>query len=195
MKIVLASGNAGKLAEFRALLPAGYEMVSQAEVGISPGPETGTTFVENALQKARHAAGPGLPVLADDSGICVDYLRGAPGLYSARYAGEQASDRDNNDKLLAQLEGVSAEARTAYFHCTLVFLRHPEDPAPVVCQANWYGRILAKPVGGGGFGYDPVFYVPDQNMSSAELAPEVKNRISHRGQAARKWADTLQAKG
>ena len=195
MKIVLASGNAGKLREFRKLLPDGVDMVSQAELGISPGPETGTTFVENALQKARHAAGPGLPVLADDSGICVDHLRGAPGLYSARYAGGQATDEDNNAKLLAKLNGVVAEARTAYFHCTLVFLRYPEDPAPVVCQANWYGRILEQPVGVGGFGYDPIFHVPDHNMSSAELAPEVKNRISHRGQAARAWVQALRLPG
>lgn len=195
MKIVLASGNAGKLREFRALLPSGFEMVSQAEVGISPGPETGATFVENALQKARHAAGPGFPVLADDSGICVHHLRGAPGLFSARFAGEQASDTDNNNQLLARLAGVPEASRTAFFHCTLVFLRHAEDPAPIVCQGNWHGRILHEPVGGGGFGYDPIFYVPDQKMSSAELAPEVKNRLSHRAQAARQWAERLQLEG
>lgn len=191
MKIVLASGNAGKLAEFQELMPVGYQMIPQSELGIRPGPETGATFVENALQKARHAAAAGLPVLADDSGICVTALGGEPGIYSARYAGENASAEANNVKLLQALRAVPQDRRDAFFHCTLVFIRHADDPAPVVCQSNWHGRILEATSGDAGFGYDPVFFVPEHHCSAAELPPAVKNAISHRAKAARQWVETL----
>lgn len=186
-RIVVASGNAGKLAEFNRLLgEAGVEFVAQGELGVDDIPETGLSFVENALLKARHAAQvTGLPALADDSGLCVDALDGAPGLYSARYAGEPVDPSRNIDKLLGALDGVPGQARGAYFHCTLVLLRHALDPRPLVASGEWRGRILAAPRGAGGFGYDPVFLDPQTGLTAAELEPERKNRISHRGQALR----------
>ena len=184
-RVVVASGNTGKLAEFNRLLgAAGIEFIAQGELGIEDVEETGLTFVENALLKARHAARvSGLPALADDSGLCVDALGGAPGLYSARYAGEPGNAARNIDKLLAALDGLPPAQRDAYFHCTLVLLRHADDPRPLIAQGEWHGRILDAPRGAGGFGYDPLFLDPENNLTAAELEPEVKNRISHRGRA------------
>jgi XTP/dITP diphosphohydrolase len=183
-RIVVASGNAGKLAEFNRLLgEAGIEFVAQGELGVDDIEETGLTFVENALLKARHAAQvTGLAALADDSGLCVDALGGAPGLYSARYAGEPGDAARNIDKLLAALDGVPDEQRGARFHCTLVLLRHAGDPQPLIAEGQWHGRILHAPRGSGGFGYDPLFLDPC-GQTAAELEPAFKNRISHRGQA------------
>jgi len=185
VKLVLASGNAGKLAELRGLLAdTGHEVVPQGTLGVADIEETGLTFVENALLKARHAARTtGLPALADDSGLCVDALGGAPGLYSARYAGTQGNADANIAKLLANLEGVAATERTARFVCVLVLLRHADDPQPVIAEGTWEGRILDVAQGHGGFGYDPVFFSPAHGCSAAELAPALKNRDSHRGQA------------
>lgn len=183
-RIVLASGNAGKAREIGALLaPTGIEVVSQAAFGLESADETGLTFIENALLKARHAAqGSGLPAIADDSGLVVDALGGAPGIHSARYAGD-GGDAANIARLLDALEGVPEAERTARFVCVAVFLRSPEDPLPVVCQGAWEGRIATRPRGAGGFGYDPVFLPLGDARSAAELAPEEKNRCSHRGRA------------
>ncbi|MFZ5661112.1 MAG: RdgB/HAM1 family non-canonical purine NTP pyrophosphatase [Pseudomonadota bacterium] len=182
---VLASGNAGKLREMRALLAeTGIELVAQGELGIADIEETGLTFVENALLKARHAAAvSGLPALGDDSGLCVDALGGAPGLYSARYAGGHGDARANIAKLLDALRGVPDEARGAHFYAVIVLVRHAEDPQPLIAEGLWRGRILHAPRGDGGFGYDPVFFDPVHGGSAAELEPALKNRISHRGQA------------
>jgi XTP/dITP diphosphohydrolase len=184
-RLVLASGNAGKLAELRALLAGdGFDLVPQSELGVDDIEETGLTFVENALLKARHAARrTGLPALADDSGLCVDALGGAPGLYSARYAGTQGDARANIAKLLEALADVPEERRTAHFHAVVVLLRHADDPQPIIAEGRWPGRILHAPRGGRGFGYDPVFLDPVHAASAAELDPALKNRISHRGQA------------
>lgn len=185
-KIVLATGNAGKLKELRALLAdQSFEVLSQKDLGVSDAEETGLSFVENAILKARHAARiTGLPALADDSGLCVDVLGGAPGIYSARYAGVGASDADNNRKLLGALEAHRSGAPlTARFVCVLVLVRHAEDPLPLICQGEWEGEILAAPRGEQGFGYDPLFLVPSDGMSSAELLRERKNALSHRGRA------------
>ena len=182
-KVVLASGNQGKLREFfRILGSAGFEIVAQSEYDVPDVDETGLTFVENAILKARNAAKiTGLPALADDSGIEVDALKGRPGIYSARYSG--AGDDANNSKLLQELEGVPDEQRTARFRCCIVFMRHGDDPSPLIADASWEGRILHDLSGANGFGYDPLFYVPTHNTSSAELDPDEKNSISHRGQA------------
>jgi XTP/dITP diphosphohydrolase len=182
--VILASGNAGKLREFNRLLaPLNMELKSQAEFEVPEVPEDGLSFVENAIIKARAAAAhTGRAAIADDSGLEVDFLRGAPGIHSARYSG--AGDAGNNARLLRELEGVPEEQRGARFQCVLVYMRHAEDPVPVVCQGSWEGRILLAPRGANGFGYDPLFYVPDLRCSSAELAPEVKNRISHRARAS-----------
>ena len=182
--VVLASGNAGKLRELnRVLSPLGVVLRSQAEFDVPEVEENGLSFVENAIIKARAAARhTGLPAIADDSGLEVDYLSGAPGIHSARYSGE--GDEGNNRKLLAALQGVANEQRSARFQCVLVYMRHGADPTPLVCQASWEGRILQQPRGEAGFGYDPLFYVPDQQCSSAQLPPEVKNRISHRATAS-----------
>lgn len=182
--VVLASGNAGKLRELnRILSPLDMTLRSQAEFDVPDVPEDGLSFVENAIIKARAAAAhTGLPAIADDSGLEVDYLRGAPGIHSARYSGK--GDRGNNDKLLQALQGVPEDQRTARFQCVLVYMRHGEDPTPVVCQASWEGRILSAPQGENGFGYDPLFYVPEHNCSSAELPVDLKNRISHRARAS-----------
>ena len=183
--LVLASSNRGKLRELSALLqPLGIELIPQDEFGIEPVPETGETFAENALLKARHAAAvSGLPALADDSGLEVDALGGAPGVRSARYAGEDADDAANNRKLLDALTDVAEGDRTARFRCVLALVSDAEDPAPTVCEGVWEGRILDQPRGSGGFGYDPLFLVPELGLASAELPPERKNAISHRGQA------------
>ncbi|HZX71107.1 MAG TPA: RdgB/HAM1 family non-canonical purine NTP pyrophosphatase [Rhodanobacter sp.] len=191
-RIVLASSNRGKLAEFNALLAdGGFEVVTQASLGIIDAEETGLTFVENALLKARHAAqASGLPALADDSGLCVDHLDGAPGLYSARYSGSHGDSAANNAKLLRELDGVPAEQRGAFFICALVLLRRADDPAPLIVEGRWHGRVLDAPRGEEGFGYDPLFLPHDQQVSAAELEPATKNRVSHRGQALA----TLQAR-
>ncbi|MDK2749245.1 MAG: RdgB/HAM1 family non-canonical purine NTP pyrophosphatase [Halomonas meridiana] len=191
--LVLASGNAGKLKEFNQLLsPLGLDVRAQAEFGIHDVEETGLTFVENALLKAREASRvSGLPALADDSGLEVDALNGAPGIYSARYAGEPKSDQRNNEKLLAALSECAEGQRTARYWCVLVYLRHAEDPVPVIVQRSWEGEVLAHPRGEGGFGYDPLFWLPDQGMSVAELPSETKNRLSHRGRALHTLVDIL----
>ena len=194
-RVVLASGNTGKVREFNQLLAGAHiEVLPQSSFGVPEAEETGLTFVENAILKARNAARhTGLPALADDSGIEVDALNGAPGIYSARYAGSGASDDDNLRKLLAALEGLPESERGARFQCVIVYLRHAEDPTPLICQGTWEGRILTVPRGTNGFGYDPAFLVPDQDASAAELPPEVKNRLSHRGQALRKLLEGLRA--
>jgi XTP/dITP diphosphohydrolase len=185
MRLVLASGNAGKVVELEQLLAGtGVQLVPQATLGVTDADETGLTFVENALIKARHAARiTGLPALADDSGICVDALDGAPGLYAARYAGTHGDGAANNAKLLRELDGVPAEKRTAYFIAVLVVLRHADDPAPLIAEGRWHGRILEAPRGVGGFGYDPLFLPDGHDLGAAELDPALKNRLSHRGQA------------
>jgi XTP/dITP diphosphohydrolase len=196
VKFVVASSNAGKLAEFRDLLgAAGYAFVTQGELGVEDAEETGLTFVENALLKARHAArATGLPALADDSGLCVDALGGAPGLYSARYAGVHGDAQANIAKLLAAMKDVPTAQRTAHFHAVIVLLRHVDDPQPVIAEGRWSGLILETPRGDGGFGYDPVFLDPENNLSAAEFEPAIKNRLSHRGRALaalrQKLADT-----
>lgn len=191
-KIVMASGNAGKIREIARLLDSlGVEVVAQAQLGVSDADETGTTFAENSLIKAQHAAdATGLPAIADDSGLAVDALDGAPGVYSARYAGD-AGDEANNDKLLAALDGVSD--RGAAFHCVATFVA-PGDSEPLVAAGEWRGSILHERQGDGGFGYDPLFFVPDSNCSSAELAPEQKNVLSHRGKALRKLVELITQK-
>ncbi len=184
-RLVIASNNKGKIAELAELLrPLGLTPLPQGELGVGEAEEPAVTFVENAILKARHAARvTGLPALADDSGIAVDALGGEPGVRSARYAGDSASDEDNVRALLSALQGVPAEQRTAQFHCVLVYLRHADDPTPVICHGRWPGHILEHPRGGGGFGYDPVFLVPETGTSAAELSREDKGRISHRGRA------------
>ena len=187
-EIVLASSNQGKVREINQLL-AGLDLHVQPQTdhGVPDIEETGLTFVENALLKARNAAQhTGLPAIADDSGIEVDALNGEPGIYSARYAGEGASDQANLEKLLTELGDLPEEKRTARFQCLMVYMRHANDPTPLICQGTWEGRILFKPRGENGFGYDPVFYVPTHDCSSAELPADVKNSLSHRGQALRK---------
>jgi len=184
-KVVLASSNQGKLREINRIIGGlGMEALPQSDFGVPDADETGLSFVENAILKARHAAQlTGLPAIADDSGLEVDALKGAPGIYSARFAGPGASDADNVQKLLLALEDVPEAERTARFQCLIVFMTHAEDPTPLICQGSWEGRILFVPQGENGFGYDPVFWVPSERCSSAELSPEVKNRLSHRGQA------------
>ncbi|MBI5461707.1 MAG: RdgB/HAM1 family non-canonical purine NTP pyrophosphatase [Gammaproteobacteria bacterium] len=195
--IVLASNNPGKVREFNALLADHHiEVVPQSQFGVPEVEETGLSFVENAILKARNAAlHTGLSAIADDSGIEVDALNGAPGIYSARYAGVGAGDRANLEKLLADLEDVPEEQRSARFQCLMVYMRHANDPTPLICQGTWEGRILFAPRGTQGFGYDPVFFVPTHNCSSAELPPEVKNALSHRGQALRKLVAALDRVG
>ena len=190
-KLVLASNNAGKLREFQALLaPLDFEVIPQGQLGIPSCEEPFETFVENALAKARHAsAASGLPALADDSGICVDALDGAPGVYSARYAGEPSNDAANNQKLITALQGESN--RAAHYVCALVFVNHANDPKPLTVQTEWQGLIQDQAAGENGFGYDPYFFLPDQNMTAAQLDPTLKNRISHRGQALRELITQL----
>jgi XTP/dITP diphosphohydrolase len=184
MKLVLASSNAGKLAELRDLLGDGFDLHAQSEFGIEDADETGLSFVENAILKARHAArATGLPALGDDSGLCVDALHGAPGLYSARYAGTHGDSEANIDKLLRELDGVDDANRGARFACVLALVRDANDPQPLIAEGIWEGRILRERRGGNGFGYDPVFLDPENGVSAAELDPGIKNAISHRGRA------------
>jgi XTP/dITP diphosphohydrolase len=190
-KIVLASNNAGKLREIAQILaPLGIALQAQAELGVPEAEDPHDTFIENALAKARQVARlTGLPALADDSGLCVEALAGAPGVHSARYAGEPRSDARNNDKLLQALEGVAD--RRAHYYCVIVLIRHAADPEPLVAQAAWHGEILRSPRGSGGFGYDPLFLDPGSGLSGAELAPDAKNRRSHRGKALAALAELL----
>lgn len=198
-KIVLASGNAGKLKELQSMLSGlPVSIIAQSELSIDDAEETGLTFIENAIIKARHASAiSGLPAIADDSGLSVDALGGAPGIYSARYAELPANlkglerDQANNNKLLTALRDTPDEQRSAQFHCVLVFLRHATDPTPLVCHGQWHGRILRASAGARGFGYDPLFLVPEHGCSSAELSPSQKNQISHRAQATRLLLNAL----
>jgi XTP/dITP diphosphohydrolase len=191
--LVLASSNPGKVREINQMLAdLDISVVPQSDFKVTDVEETGLTFVENALLKARNATRrTGLPAIADDSGIEVDYLNGAPGIYSARYSGKDASDEQNLRKLLDDLVGVPEAERSARFQCLMVYLRHEFDPTPIICQGTWEGRILLEPRGANGFGYDPIFFVPTHNCSSAELPPEVKNILSHRGQALRAMVSAL----
>lgn len=195
-QLVIASNNKGKIAELTDLLsPLGIQPVSQGELGVSEAEEPAVTFVENAILKARHAAREtGLPALADDSGLAVDALGGAPGVRSARYAGENASDDDNVQALLEAMSSVAEGERGAQFHCVLVYLRHADDPTPVICHGRWPGSILRNRRGEGGFGYDPVFLVPETNCSAAELSRAQKGRISHRGRALAQLLEQLKAR-
>ncbi|MFP1822750.1 XTP/dITP diphosphatase [Lonsdalea quercina] len=192
-KVVLATGNAGKVRELADLLADfGLDIVAQTELGVDSAEETGLTFIENAILKARHAARvTGLPAIADDSGLSVDALAGAPGIYSARYAGEDADDRQNLNKLLEAMQDVPDDQRTARFHCVLVFLMHADDPTPLVCHGSWQGTLAREPVGSGGFGYDPIFFVPDAGVTAAELTRSEKLSRSHRGKALRQLLDAL----
>jgi XTP/dITP diphosphohydrolase len=185
LKVVLASANPGKLKELSALLkPHDMELVSQSELGIESAPETAPTFIENALLKARHASREsGLAAIADDSGIAVDALGGAPGVYSARYAGEDATDADNNQKLLSELAAFSD--KSAHYYCAITMVLTADDPAPLIATGRWDGRIVAEPRGQNGFGYDPYFHLLDERLTAAELSPDEKNRHSHRGRAIR----------
>ena len=193
-KVVLASGNKGKVREFGEILAgADIGIVPQTELGVPEAEETGLTFVENAILKARNAARhTGLPAIADDSGLEVDALKGAPGIYSARYAGVGAGDQANLEKLLAALQDVPADQRSARFQCVLVYMEHELDPTPIICQGAWEGVIAFEPHGDGGFGYDPVFFVPSHNATVAELPAAVKHELSHRGQALRQLLAALQ---
>jgi XTP/dITP diphosphohydrolase len=194
-RVVLATSNRGKLEEFVGLFAGlGLDFVAQGDLGVDDAEETGLTFVENALLKARHAArATGLPAVADDSGICVDALGGAPGLYSARYAGKHRDDAANNAKLLDALRDVPDDERGAHFHCTIVLLRHADDPAPLVAEGLWRGRILRAPQGTHGFGYQPLFFDPALNVASAELDTPVRNRVSHRGLAMARLRELIAA--
>ncbi len=194
-KIVIASGNAGKLREIaRILEPLNINAAPQSDFGVPECPEPYVTFIENCLAKARHAsAHTGLPALADDSGICVDALNGAPGVYSARYAGEPKSDARNNDKLIAALQGQTN--RRAHYYCVIVLVRYPDDPEPVIAEGRWFGEIIDTPRGAGGFGYDPYFLLPQLGITGAEMDADAKNAVSHRGQALRELASKLKALG
>ena len=198
-KVVMASSNPGKLREINQILGGlSMEIVPQSDFDVPDADETGLSFVENSILKARHAAQlTGLPAIADDSGLEVDALKGAPGIYSARYSsrsggsGPGTTDEKNLRKLLEDLKDVPENERTARFQCLMVFMSHSEDPTPLICQGTWEGRILFEPQGKNGFGYDPIFYVPSEDCASAELTPEVKNRLSHRGQALTKLVEAL----
>ncbi len=194
-KIVIASNNAGKLREIGQILaPLGIEAHPQGDFGVPECPEPHVTFVENCIAKARHAsAHTGLPALADDSGICVDALNGAPGVYSARYAGEPKSDQRNNEKLIAALQGVAN--RRAHYYCVMVYVRYADDPQPIICEGEWHGEIIDTPRGEGGFGYDPYFLLPQFGKTGAELTADDKNGISHRGIALRALVERLKATG
>lgn len=196
MRIVLATGNPGKLAEIRRVLaPLRCDIVAQSELGVPAADETGLSFVENAIIKARNASlHTGLPALADDSGLEVDVLGGAPGIHSARYAGPDNDDQANNSKLLNELEGLPVTKRRARFQCAVAFLKHAGDPVPLICQASWEGHIADAPRGDNGFGYDPLFVVDGVGCRSAELEPDRKNQLSHRGQALRELLGRLPSK-
>ncbi|WP_222888822.1 MULTISPECIES: XTP/dITP diphosphatase [Enterobacteriaceae] len=192
-KVVLATGNAGKVRELASLLnDFGLDVVAQTELGVESADETGLTFIENAIIKARHAAQvTGLPAIADDSGLAVDALGGAPGIYSARFAGADASDQQNLEKLLVELQDVPDGERQAQFHCVLVYMRHADDPTPLVCHGSWQGTIARAPAGSGGFGYDPIFVVPEAGKTAAELSADEKRAVSHRGQALKLLLEAL----
>ncbi|KYQ98070.1 XTP/dITP diphosphatase [Serratia plymuthica] len=192
-KVVLATGNPGKVRELADLLADfGLNVVAQTELGVDSAEETGLTFIENAILKARHAAQiTGLPAIADDSGLAVDALGGAPGIYSARYAGVDASDQQNLDKLLVALKDVPQGSRGAQFHCVLVYMRHAEDPTPLVFHGSWAGEITFESAGAGGFGYDPVFYVPELGRTAAELSRDEKSAVSHRGKALKLMLEAM----
>lgn len=192
-KVIIASGNPGKLREFAALLaPFDFEAVPQAAFSVSEAEEPHITFVENALLKARHASqATGLPALADDSGICVYALGGAPGVRSARYAGEPGNDARNNERLIAALD--AHQDHRAFYYCALVFVTHAEDPHPLIATGEWYGEIIASPRGDGGFGYDPYFLLPEYGCTAAELPAGIKNRVSHRGKAMLMLAEKLRS--
>ncbi|MFO7529123.1 MAG: RdgB/HAM1 family non-canonical purine NTP pyrophosphatase [Marinobacter sp.] len=194
-QLVIASNNKGKIAELTELLaPLGLTPIAQGELGVGEAEEPAATFVENAILKARHAAREtGLPALADDSGIAVDALGGLPGVRSARFAGEGATDPDNIEALLDALKGVPDEDRGAQFHCVLVYLRHADDPTPIICHGRWPGQILREARGSGGFGYDPIFLAPEHNCSAAELSRTEKGRIGHRGRALAQLIEHLKA--
>ena len=194
LEFIVASHNQGKLNELKELLAElPINILTPADVELDDIAETGITFVENAIIKARHACEEtGLPALADDSGLVVDALNGAPGVYSSRYAGPNASDQDRINKVLKELKDVPSNERSASFHCVLAFYEYPGDPAPLICHGIWDGEILTAPQGNRGFGYDPIFYVPDHHCSAAELDPEVKNTISHRGQAMQEFIAILE---
>ncbi|WP_163133014.1 RdgB/HAM1 family non-canonical purine NTP pyrophosphatase [Agarivorans sp. Alg241-V36] len=194
-QVVLATGNPGKVAELSELLkPLNKQIIAQSEFAIEDADETGTTFVENAIIKARHAARiTGLAAIADDSGLAVDYLNGAPGLYSSRYAGEDANDHDNVLKLLEAMKQVPPAQRGAEFHCVLVYLRHADDPAPLICHGKWRGTITEEIHGAGGFGYDPVFWVEQHQATSAQISKAEKNALSHRGIALRQLLAQMEA--
>ncbi len=184
-QLVLASGNEKKLREIASIMqPFGYDLIKQAELGVDEADETGTTFVENAIIKARHAAAiTGLPAIADDSGLEVDALQGAPGVYSARFSGSNATDDSNNALLVEKLQSVPESARSARYRAVIVFMSHAADASPVICEGSWEGHIILSPRGNSGFGYDPYFYLQELGCTAAELPGEQKNRISHRGQA------------
>lgn len=190
-EIVLASGNIGKLRELSQILgPLGLKLIAQSDLGVPEAEETGLSFVENAIIKARNAARhSGLPAIADDSGIEVDALHGAPGIYSSRYAGPDASDTENIEALLTAMQDVPEHERTARFQCVVVFMRHADDPTPLICQGSWQGQILHEPLGDDGFGYDPVFWVAETDCTAAELSAEQKHAISHRGKAMRQFME------
>ena len=192
-KVALATGNPGKVRELADLLAAfGLDIVAQTELGVESAEETGLTFIENAILKARHAAEiTGLPAIADDSGLAVDALGGAPGIYSARYAGADASDQQNLDKLLVALENVPDDKRQAQFHCVLVYVRHAADPTPLVFHGSWAGEIARSSAGQGGFGYDPIFFVPELGKTAAELSKDEKRAVSHRGKALNLLLDAM----
>lgn len=192
-KVVLATGNAGKVRELASLLnDFGLDVVAQTELGVESAEETGLTFIENAIIKARHAAQvTGLPAIADDSGLAVDALGGAPGIYSARFAGADASDQQNLEKLLVELQDVPDGERQAQFHCVLVYMRHADDPTPLVCHGSWQGTIARAQAGSGGFGYDPIFVVPEAGKTAAELSADEKRAVSHRGQALKLLLEAL----
>jgi len=192
-KIVLASNNAGKIREINNLLnQQKFQVLPQKDFTKEEAIEDGLSFVENAIKKARFACkASGLPAIADDSGIEVDALNGAPGIYSARFAGESATDQENLEKLLTDLKGIEDKNRTARFQCVMVFMRHANDPTPIICQGSWEGRILKTPQGNNGFGYDPIFFVPEDNCSSAELSADRKNELSHRGKALKLMTTAL----
>ncbi|MFP4561413.1 MAG: RdgB/HAM1 family non-canonical purine NTP pyrophosphatase [Thiohalorhabdus sp.] len=196
-EVVVATGNAGKLRELNELLePLGWRVRAQGDFGVEGAEETGLTFVENALLKARHAArATGLSALADDSGLVVEALGGAPGIYSSRYAGAGATDADNLQKLLDALGDTPEERRGAFFHCALVLLHGAEDPCPIIAEGRWPGRIAREPAGAGGFGYDPVFLVPERGVTAAELEPAEKSRLSHRGRAMQALRRRLEEEG
>jgi len=195
MKVTLASSNKGKLAEFQQLLSGlNFDVVPQSEFQVPDAIENGLSFVENAIIKARHASKlTGLPAIADDSGLEVDFLHGAPGIYSSRFSGENATDEKNNQRLLSLLQEAEENERTARFQCLLVYMRHPEDPTPIICQGTWEGLITLNPEGDNGFGYDPLFFIPEFNCTSAQLEKTQKNKVSHRGKAMDQLLQRLSA--